>query len=104
MKAISTRLVADAVLELAGGRRRERPSEALLDGLPVVGVHGAERSLVYRLGRAQPRQLGPAIIHPLEAPLPVARPDDLRKRVRELAIVSLPRARLRRRRDAIKLG
>ena len=102
VKAIGALPVPDPVLDLARARRRERLAEAPLQLRPDRrdGRRRA-RPCRERLLLAQAGQLHPAIVHPLEAPLGVAGPDDLGQRVRELAIFGLACGRPGHRHDAI---
>ena len=80
----------DPVFEFTRGRGLEGLRKAPLDLLPILGVHGDEGPLVaQRFLLAQSGELDPPIVHPLQSPLGVARPDDLGQRVGELPVVGL---------------
>ena len=87
VKAIGSFPVADPVLHFARGRGCDRLCKAPLDFFPIIGVDRDESALLCeRLLLAQAGQLHPPIVHPLETPLGVGRPDDLRQGIGEFPI------------------
>ena len=80
----------DPILHLARAGGGERAFELPLHLSPVVGMDGDQRPLVAEgLLLGETGQLDPPLVHPLEAPLGVAGPDDLRKGVGQFLLVSV---------------